>query len=302
LDESPNEHSLNEERKRAINRLEETNRITKYQLVFVKIQSAISKLCLLVKNKELMKLQKGFNKFKVNVDKTEKLKAKSVITKLQTALESIIKVKERLDGNLLSKYVYRWRNAVSRYKLLKSVKKKLTSLEENQKKELIIKNHRISSLKQELEQHNLEVEKLKDQQTNLRLRLKLKEGRLQVKMRSPEQVTKGSEESIQALETRLKRLENENHDLREKLNSAEVNVEDFIQGVTEILDSHEFVSKLHILSLELKLEEFDTNENQDEEGTTEGYLKNKGAKRKNVGKTGSKKPSKYKSKLLFSSN
>eukprot|EP00826_Nyctotherus_ovalis_P063780 TRINITY_DN9354_c0_g12_i1.p1 TRINITY_DN9354_c0_g12~~TRINITY_DN9354_c0_g12_i1.p1 ORF type:complete len:294 (+),score=82.49 TRINITY_DN9354_c0_g12_i1:205-1086(+) len=271
----------------AIAKLEGINKMTKYQLVFIKMQTVLSKLCVLMRNKELIKLQKGFDKLRGSAVRTEKAKAKNALTRLKNTLEAVTKIKERSTKGQLAQFVCRWRTAVARHRILEGVRRKHALLEEKQKKELISKNRTISALKQELQQHNSEVTALKEQQGTLKWRLK--EGRLQTKPKSPD--AKSSEDSVQLLEARLERLEAQNRDLRDRLESAEVNVEDFIQGVSEILDSHEFARSFGV-SVGLRLEEVDVNENQ--EGSFKGKRK--------AGKAGAKKTLKYKSKALFSSN
>ena len=85
-------------------------------------------------------------------------------------------------------------------------------------------------------------------ETEKNLKIKLKEEGYQEdnnsnRKQSIDKNMKTIEDQVQCLEANAERLENENRDLKDKLESAELNVGDFIQEVSEILDSHEFMSK-----------------------------------------------------------
>lgn len=232
-----------------IKRLESVSKMTKYQLVFVKVQSAISRLCQLAKNSELIKLQKAFDRLRDNAGNVKKVQAEHILEQIKDSIIRLVKAKERLNKALLAKFVCRWKNAIARQKLFKKIDIKLSSIEKKHKKEIIAKNCAVINLEQKLQQRNAEIGTLKEVEQNLRSRLRLKEELVQENTtnkntkRSADKAFKTTEEQIQVLETRAEQLENENRDLKDRLESAETTVGDFIQEVSEILDSHEFMSK-----------------------------------------------------------
>ena len=220
--------------------------MTKYQLVFVKIKCAISKLGQIARNKELVMMQKGFNKLKDNIDGTVKIKAEYALKQVKNTLKSILKIKERFNNSLLSKFVCRWKNLITQQKLVKEINKKLDVTENNFKNDISAKERSITGLQQKLQKYNSEIMTYKETEKNLKIKLKeegYQEDNNSNRKQSIDKNMKTIEDQVQCLEANAERLENENRDLKDKLESAEMNVGDFIQEVSEILDSHEFMSK-----------------------------------------------------------
>ena len=239
----------------AILHLETINMMTKYQLVFVKLDTAVSKLVRIIKTKELLNLQRAFEQYRGNVSiikNAENYKARMILKQMSTSIQHIKDIYERKAKFTMSKFVGRWRENVAKGRVLRDLTKKLATNEEKHKKEIATKEHKISSLEQKIQQQTAEATTLKENEKVLRQTIKeredkektLKETLEKAKKREGEdkKMPKNVEERLQVLEAHVASLENENKDLKERIDSTETNVGSFIQEVGEILDSHPFNS------------------------------------------------------------
>jgi len=233
--------------------------MAKYQLVFVKLRAAAQRIVQITRNYELLKKHKSFTIYRENVSKIkecEQNKAKTILDTIKSALKNMVRIRDSKRKIILSKYALKWKENVQRIRIYKEMNKKITQTEEKLKKELSAKEKSISALEQKLQQHVNEAVTLKENEKNLKQTIKEKEEKEKILKEMFEKVKrnkdtddnkrmpKSVEERLQILENHVSNLENENKELKERLESTDSNVGGFIQEISEILDSNDFISIL----------------------------------------------------------
>lgn len=266
-------------------KLEEANELMRYQLALIKIRSAISKLHRLVKYKERFKLQRAFAHFKTVIKKnSEQSRTIIILANIKKALNNIIKTRQAKQQTLVLRFVCRWRNVVDKIKVAKEVDKKVKTTEEKLKKELKIKTQSVVVLDKKFQQQVEEGRELKKVENSLRQALKekedqennMKEALEKLRKRDTLGNIKVTDNKLLSLRANLTRLENENRELKEKLETTENGVDGFVKEVNDLLDSHSFERKSTYKNLAIHFDELDSNRNGEmEEETRSGHSKSK---------------------------
>jgi chromosome segregation ATPase len=229
--------------------LREMNDVMRYQLALMKIRSAIAKLHRLTRQKETLRIQRAFSRFKTAVANcSEQSTTKRVLENIKKTLKDLIKVRLIKEQSLLLRFVNRWRGVVNKVKVAKEVDKTIKATEEKLKKELKAKTLSVTVLENKFQQQVEEGKELKKVENSLREKLKekeeqensIKESLEKLRKRDSQGNNKISDNKLQSLKTNLIRLENENRELKEKLDTTESSVDGFVKEVNELLDSHEF--------------------------------------------------------------
>jgi len=237
-------------------RLENINVLSKYQLVFVKLETGLSKLVHIIKMRNLLQTQKMLEKYRQNVKSgifEEKKRASQLIEKMHQTILNLQKIYKRKSKSLMSKSVFRWKCNSKQAKFIKLFEKESKDREDKYKKEISQKTLSIAGLEEKLLKNNSEVEQLKKNEKSLKQVIKEKEEKEKILRNGIEKAKKSDqddkklpknvEDRLQALENHIANLEAENRELKDKLESTEGNVGSFIQEMTDLLEAKEFSSK-----------------------------------------------------------
>jgi len=235
--------------------LQEMNNLMRYQLALIKTRSAIAKLHRLVKQKEALRLRRGFSRLRIAVANcSEQNRAKRILENVKKILKDLIKIRAIKEEGLLQRFVSRWKNVVNRIKVAKEIDKKVKATEEKLKKELKAKAQSVIALENKFQQQVEEGKELKKAENSLRQVLKekeeqennIKESLERLKKRDTQGNAKVSDSKLQSLKRNVIRLENENRELKEKLDTTETSVDGFVKEVNELLDSYELECTSHL--------------------------------------------------------
>ncbi|KAL4510141.1 hypothetical protein ABPG72_010334 [Tetrahymena utriculariae] len=242
-----------ENHRQQIMHLETIGMMTKYQLVFIKLESSLNKLANLLNMRQttfktlaFRQLQIALQNKKVNNNHQAKL-IYFVMEKRTTRLNNILqKVVTQNMFNSFQKIML-----VSR---LKNYDNKLKIEHEKIKKEfaniLQQKEDEIQNLVNQREEQNSNINLLKSKETDNQIVIKQKdqlisslEQELEVKRQkklNPQDLVL----STKILEKKLKDLEIENNEMREKSQNTEGSVSLFIKEMNELLDQHEISTNI----------------------------------------------------------
>eukprot|EP00826_Nyctotherus_ovalis_P041982 TRINITY_DN427_c0_g2_i1.p1 TRINITY_DN427_c0_g2~~TRINITY_DN427_c0_g2_i1.p1 ORF type:complete len:242 (+),score=80.66 TRINITY_DN427_c0_g2_i1:355-1080(+) len=232
--------------------LEEMNDLMKYQLILMKIHSALNRLNRLVKHKESLKLQRTFSHLRDILTKkknAERGKAKKAIEDVRKTLRTIVSVRGTKEQALLLRFVCRWKDVTEKTKTTKEINEKVKKAEEKLRKELKAKSQSIIALEKKLQQQAEEKKELKKAEGLLKQAQKDKEEhegstKETVEKQKKRNSSKTEDNKLQALRTSLIRLESENRELKDKLEATESNVDGFVKEVNDLLDAHEFEGRV----------------------------------------------------------
>jgi chromosome segregation ATPase len=235
--------------------METLNMMAKYQMVYLKLESTVLSLARMCRTRHLVMVQRAFERLRSHArtwPQTHAQQVQSTLQHMKAMLATIIgtfRTKQRL---LLISAVGRWRRTAEGVRVQESREKAMAEVEERHKKAVGAKDQTIAGAEQKLRQCAKELAGLKDNEKALKLALKEKEDREKTlkenlenhKKRESEdkRLPKKTEDKILSLEQQMKSLEGENRELRERLEATDENVGGFIQEMTDVLDSHEFLS------------------------------------------------------------
>lgn len=236
--------------------LETMNMMTKYQLVFIKLETAVAKMMRIRKMRNLMEKQKAFERYRRNtkfIKGFHGFKAKFILEKIKKAMDSISTIFNNKKHIQMAAFFNKWESTVSIAQNQKKYEGKIQSLQQSHEK--IIKQHEnsLAQIEQTVQHHIREISALKETEKSLKQVIKEKEDKEKYLLEALEkakredsrkQMPKNIEERLQGLETTVSSLEGENRELRERLEATEGNVGDFITEMTDLLDSQEFASIL----------------------------------------------------------
>ncbi len=229
--------------------------MAKYQLVFIRLESTVSRLIRIRKGRQTLVLAKAMERLRTNVATARRVEgegAGSVLRKLRTAARTLegqyIRVRTRAKARLLA----RWRLAAENVRAAQKTDKAIKEASEKWKKELGTKEAKISQLEQNAKKNADEIEELKRAESLLSQTLKELEEKEKAMREAVEKfrkrgaddrkLPKDAEERLRELETHIRALEGDNKALREQIGATEGNVESFIQEMSDLIDSREFAS------------------------------------------------------------
>lgn len=230
--------------------------MAKYQVVFTKLDNAIRKIARIRKMKNKLTLQRAFEKYRKSANKITNsisLKQTELLGKIKGNLKNLMKIYSRKRKIIIFKYFNKFKSFVENRNHYEKVEKKIKEINEKYKKETSLKDQNLTNLEQKIKQKTVEVEKLRENENLLKEKIKQKEEREIAlkdalekfkKSAKPESVKKGKdgEELLKELENKIRMLEAENKTLKEQWDLTQGNVEDFVQVITELIDSKDFAS------------------------------------------------------------
>lgn len=226
--------------------------MAKYQVVFTKLEATVQKLCYMRRTRELLCMKAFFRKFRENCKTmSKKMQAVTALKKVKKAIRNMLRTHKKTRASLLRKYLLKFKVMAEARKYAEEMGKAST------KKGISEKDKEIASLRQWVNQKAKEVENLRKVQDSLKERLRQDRGTSsdskRLKVTSPRSC-KHSKDHAKALKSRVRELERENKVLREEWEETEGSVENFIQEVTEMIESQEFARNFLCPGVELKLE------------------------------------------------
>jgi hypothetical protein len=233
--------------------LETLNMMTKYQLVFIKLETAVAKMMRIRKMRLLMEKQKAFERYRQNIKFIigfQGYKARVVLQKVKHSINRILLIYNSKHQLKIEKAFKMWKMKNALFKESKLFEKKNLELQERNQKILKEKENQMEQVQQKLEHHVQEVAALKSSENSLKQiihekeekEMILKESLEKAKKSEDKRNQKGVDERLNALEVHVKTLQSENEELRAKLDATENNVGDFISEMSTLLDSHDFAS------------------------------------------------------------
>jgi len=239
-----------EEHKGQLLHIETISMMTKYQLVFIKMESALIKVAHIIKNKDSVSLAQGFLRI-LQYSKTSsalrKYKTQLVYYNVKENTEKLVNSLGNLQkGALLKGFKAIWLNSKS-WKTFREFKDEKDKLVKTYNEALSSKDREIAMYVKKIEDLNNLTAASKSKENDFVSKLKQKEKHIaaleleKVNILNSKKSISGDSTaiSIKVLEERVRDLQQENEDLKEKLSSAESNVGTFIKEMSELLDSHE---------------------------------------------------------------
>jgi len=239
-----------DEHKNQLLHLETVSMMTKYQLVFIKMESSLIKVAHIVKNKESTHIAQAFHRILLHNKTTHELrkyKTQLIYHNVKDNTERMSRALANLYKGSLSrgfKAIYFTAETWKNERLLKNEKEKYAK---TFSEALANKDKEIASYIKKIEELNGQVAASRSKETDFASKLKHKEKQLAALELEKVDILKSKKSmsgdstsiSIKVLEERLRDLSSENDDLKDKLCSAESNVGTFIREMSELLDSHE---------------------------------------------------------------
>jgi len=239
-----------DENKAQILHIETISMMTKYQLVFIKMESALLKVAHIIKNKESSNATNAFQKILEHSKASQTIKKyrtqliyynlKDNTQTLTTAINNLYK------GCMLKGFKAIWlkSKAWKTEKLYKEEKDKyLKTLNDA----IIAKDKEIAQYAKKIDELNNSVLASKSKENDFITKIKHKEKQIAALEMEKGDILKAKKSisgdstntSIRILEERIRDLQQDNEDLKDKLSSAEGNVSVFIKEMSELLDTHE---------------------------------------------------------------
>lgn len=251
-----------ENSKQQIMQAETMGMMTKYQLVFVKMETAFSKIFNHNKLRDLNRMQDAFTKFKFNTLKNRieiNCGSKIALENIKSALK-FTKIYQKFKAKSVRDAFQAWKGKITIEKSLKKRKKDLDFELNNANEEKKRIERRIHELEEEIEENDKRYNHLyalvKDNtkkisliENNVRelsndINQMDNEGNARVDLgnRSP------SQDKIRSLQARLTAAMNENKDLNFQMETTNKNVKSFISEMSTLMSSHELGQMLDPLA------------------------------------------------------
>ena len=197
------------------------------------METVVSKLCNIKRTREIMNLKMFFRKFRENCKAiSSNMLAEAAVKKVKSAVSSIIRIYKKNRLVSLRSYLLKYQLINEAMKFAKEKKQKL---EEKYKKVIVGKDKEINSLEEKAKLKLKEINVMKKTQKSLKEKLKQEHGVLKDSKKG-----KYSEEYIKSLKGKVRELQRDNKVLKEEWNATENSVENFVQEITEMIESQEF--------------------------------------------------------------
>ncbi|KAL4480447.1 hypothetical protein ABPG74_020963 [Tetrahymena malaccensis] len=250
-----------EQHKQQLIHVETVGIMTKYQLVFIKLETMLTKIANMIKKREWL--------HKLNAFKD--IQQHSYIKKQNNQLKSklIFRILEKKVGSIqfaLQKIINKQLNQSFKKIIfvnnLKEYEQKIKLEHEKFKKEFVVtlnkKDQELSNINKKNEESNQLVFQLKNKEIELITKIKGKDQQIQMLQRqlaslnalpnpNPQANTKKDPQQLvtyKLLEQKVREAEQENIELKEKLSQAENSVAGFMREMGDMLDSHEMSTNI----------------------------------------------------------
>ena len=230
--------------------METISMMTKYQLVFIKMESTLNKVSHIIRKKESINVAQAFSKINSetkNASALRKYKTQLVYYSLKDNTSQLVNAIANLHKkSVLKGFKALWftSKAYKNERVFKEEKEKYTE-------SLVAKDREITQYAKKLEELNSIAISSKNKEAELMSKLKQREKQISALEVEKADVLK-SKKSIsgentalnRALEEKLREMQQENEELKDKLYSAENNVGIFVKEMSELLDYHELSTNI----------------------------------------------------------
>ena len=236
--------------------------MAKYQVVFLRLETAVQSLAKVKNRRMKLILQRAFSKYRANAKKAkynEQNKSNLILKKVKGTVSGLVQICGRKLTILFTRYLGKLRLHHELTKHSTEIEHKLKELAENHKKENTAKDQAMGIIEQKLQQKAAEMIALKGSETLLKDKLiqkdeqerALKEVLDKFRKAKPEakKAPKVYEEKVKELENKIKALENENKTLKDEWDATETNVESFVREISEMMETQEFASNIEALTI-----------------------------------------------------
>jgi len=239
--------------------METLNMMTKYQIIYMRFETAVLLLSNIRKTHDKTKLLSYFMKFrKITQHSGLAFYKDKFIAKLKESIKTLYKIYKRKNTILKTRSLNTWKNNIQRINYMQHNQKIIKEIELKSQAELSKKDKNAENLKEKILKKTQEINMLKENEISLKNTIKdyenkeksLSENIEKHKQNTSEDtkkpnsgISKRIEEKIRILEQKSKTLETENQKLKEKANVGEGDVLDFVSEMNDYLDSIESTSK-----------------------------------------------------------
>eukprot|EP00347_Sterkiella_histriomuscorum_P017905 403347531 len=264
--------SLEEEHKQNLLHIETLNMMTKYQLVFVKLETLMHKILQNIDARKKMRIKKAFQAFRFNSqgqrqqEKKLQQKKRLVLLKFQNTLTNFCEAMQRYTNRAHVQAAFReMKLRYEAYKQEEVIKQKNRKKVQELQQELVLTIKKLESVNGKQIEIESEFEntkrKISDQQRYMKeledRGIHLNNEYIQLLERqnsgSQERVNvQGLEEKIYGLETQISEFESDNRSLKDRLDGTNTHVGSFIREMSSFLDTHEIQG---IINMEVESEE-----------------------------------------------
>lgn len=229
--------------------------MTKYQLVFVKMETAFSKIFNRNKLRDLKKMQSAFNNFKLNTIS----KRISINSGSRVALENLKRISKvglkNGHNNPLKSAFFKWKNNVIIEKSIKKKKEELDYELEEKKADVKRLERRIVEVEEEIDESEKRYSHFYSQVKENKRKISVWENKNRELSHDINEIldrgvqnadefistSQSSQDRIAGLNRRLYEAINENKELKEQLNQTNDNVKNFITEMSSLISSHEIL-------------------------------------------------------------
>eukprot|EP01016_Furgasonia_blochmanni_P054217 TRINITY_DN8901_c0_g1_i1.p1 TRINITY_DN8901_c0_g1~~TRINITY_DN8901_c0_g1_i1.p1 ORF type:complete len:475 (-),score=119.30 TRINITY_DN8901_c0_g1_i1:66-1490(-) len=243
-----------EEHKAQLLHIETISMMTKYQLVFIKMETCLMRLGNIVKAREITNLSSGFKailafrNYKVML---AKYRANMILNVFTTTMRQFYRtLNRRRKKNLefaLRKLQSVPRRAVLEREIKNRIESEYTAVVLKKEQEYMALTRRLEELNTKLQHHQTKEGELAVKIKNRDKQIAALENELANSTNNNKEARKAAAageaaadpSEVRMLENHLKELEAENAELKDKLSLTEINVSTFIKEMSELLDSHE---------------------------------------------------------------
>jgi hypothetical protein len=237
-----------EDYKAQVLHIETISMMTKYQLVFIKMEASLIKMAHTIRTRENFNLASTFatiNSFSRAMKLIKQYKTTLIYQGLKTKLETLIRALTKLKRKAVSKSFNQLLTKHKLYRMEKKFREEKDKVVATFHDTMNGKDKEIATLMKKVSEANNALFVTKTKESELSTKLKIKEkivhqlesernDLVKQKRMSP---IDGHEE--RHLEQKLRDIQLENEELRDKLSNTECNVGNFIKEMSDLLDTHE---------------------------------------------------------------
>lgn len=229
--------------------------MVKYQVIYIRLETAVSLVAKIRRSKQLLALHKAFKKYKENT--IQKKSAQEVLVKIRSALRFLIRLQGKSRQKALCRALHKWKRSVSALQFHARRKKLEKNLEDRYRGQIVQKSQEAETLEKTLKNEAKELAIIRNCGEQLKLAIKEREAKRLALAKSLDkakqneledskgsQSSEKSEDAASKLEARIRVLEKENAKLKEQISHTEGNVSEFASEMNKYLDSIEFLRTL----------------------------------------------------------
>lgn len=247
---------LDEEQEKKVFKIETMNMMTKYQIVFLKLEACTHKIMANNEARKRMKVNIAFRKWKEQtvVERTQlQYTSIEVANRMMTAFKNLAKIKQsQKSGEGLRRAFEKWRIQSKVGRLMHTMNEKKQRKIERIETDIEKKTARTSKLMKQKKDIEGEIDELRRMKDEQRLYLKdlierketLDSELSELKEQKKNPTRAHSDARIARLEKEIAELEAENDEISTRANTEKSNVSDFISQMDGILEEHDITNIL----------------------------------------------------------